>query len=154
MVWLKKVTLFILSALFIALTSCESVRSKSEIEQEKAISKEDLISSFFIQIQNWNNQSIPIIDSLGFEISKMDSSLTFLPYSNDYEPSAFGFTAKNKSDFKAFEESTYLSQDESTQIATYKVWRKKLNDLEILDLSIEPHPTLNWLFLVRLRGQE
>ena len=154
MIWLKKVTLFILSALIIALASCESIRSKSEIEQEKAISKKELISSFFIQIENWSEHSITIIDSLGFEISQRDSMLTFMPYSNDYEPKTFIFAAKKENAFKPFEESSFLSDSKVTVQTNYMVWRKRIKNLQILDLSIEPHPTLNWLFVVRLRGQE
>lgn len=154
MVWLKKVTLFILSAIIILLTSCESARSKSEVEQEEATTKENFISSFFIQIQNWNDQSISTIDSLGFKISEIDSSLTFLPYSNEYENKSFVFTSRDKNAFLAFEESNFLSQSKPIQQLDYKVWRKKLNELQILDFSIEPHPVLGWLFVVRKRGQE
>ncbi|SRR5690554_763160 len=154
MIWLKKVTLFILSLLFITLTSCESIRSKSEIPQEEILSQEDLIAHFFIQIQHWSNLSIPIIDSLGFQISEMDTSLTFLPYSNDYENKSFLFATKNKSAFSAFEESTFLSESKPIKHSSYKVWRKNLNNLQVLDISIEPHPTLEWVFVVRERGQE
>lgn len=153
MVWLKKVTLFILSSIFILLTSCESIRSKTEIEEE-SISKEELITSFFNEIQNWSDHSIQIIDSLGHEISKMDSTLTFLPYSNEYEKKSFVFTSKDRNAFTPFEESKFLSQSTSSQQSSYIVWRKKLNNLQILDFSIEPHPVLGWLFVVRKRGQE
>ncbi|PWH81367.1 hypothetical protein [Brumimicrobium oceani] len=154
MVWLKKVIFFILSAVLIALSSCESNPSKSELEEEKVITKDELISSFFSQIQNWSSKNMTTIDSLGFKISALDSTLTFLPSTNEYEPGGFLFTAKNKSAFKDFEENTFLSEQEAISKSNYKIWRKKIKNLQILDLSIEPHPVLGWLFVIRKRGQE
>lgn len=154
MTWSKRVTLCILSVFFITLISCESTRNKPEAAKEEIITKEDLVSDLFKHVQNWNDLSIPLIDSIGFQISQMDSTLTFLPYSNEYEPKSFVFQAAEKEAFRAFEESDFLSQSKVIKHSTYKVWRKELNELQILDLSIEPHPTLNWVFIVRLRGQE
>jgi hypothetical protein len=154
MAWLKKKILFILSAVLIVFASCENVRNKSAEKQKEGISKEKLVNSFFSHIQNWSDQSVPLIDSLGNVISQMDSALSYLPYKNDYEKHAFLFTAKNKGAFKIFEESDLLSQSEAIQQSSYKVWRKELNNLKVLDFSIEPHPTLNWIFVIRLRSQE
>ena len=154
MVWLKKEILFILSAVLLTFTSCNSVQNKSENEEVETISKEELVDLFFNQIQNWSDQSVDLIDSLGYQIEQNDSLLTFLPYLNDYEENSFIFTAKDKNAFQVFEESSFLSQSVVSQQSSYKVWRKNLNEFQILDLSIEPHPTLDWLFVIRLRSQE
>lgn len=154
MVWLKKEILFILSVALTALSSCDNTSNKAEKEQVNGFSKQELISLFFSQIQNWSEEVIPLIDSLGNEISLIDSTLTFLPYKNDYEPKSFLFTAKDKSAFLDFEENEFLNETLASAQSSYKVWRKNINDQQILDLSIEPHPTLYWLFVVRLRGQE
>ncbi|HLV41717.1 MAG TPA: hypothetical protein VKY37_05520 [Brumimicrobium sp.] len=154
MAWLKKVTLFILSAVLITFTSCERARNKAEIEKSGIISKEELIVRFFNKIQNWRTESVEAIDSLGYQISQLDSSLNFLPYLNDYDNGAFIFTSNNKGAFDIFENSSFLNKSIVSEQNNYKVWRKKLNNLQILDLSIEPHPTLDWIFVIRLRSQE
>lgn len=154
MVWLKKEILFILSIVSIAFTSCENISNSNKEIRDPKITKEKLVSVFFSEIQNWNDESIEIIDSLGGQISKIDSSLTFLPYQNEYESRSFIFTTKDIDAFQVFEESTFLNQTTASQQSSYKVWRKKLNELQILDISIEPHPTLDWIFVIRLRGQE
>lgn len=151
--WLKKVTLFILSALLLIFSSCESVHNKSGNNQEE-ISKEDLINNLFNSLQTWNESSIPLIDSIGFEISKMDSSLSFLPYLNEYEKHSFVFVAKDRNELKSFEESSFLSDEIEIEKSGYSVWRKKTNEVELLDISIEPHPSLGWLLVIRKRGQE
>lgn len=156
MFWLRKVILFILSAVFLTLVSCESVRTKTEIEPhiEKTISQEDLVEAFFTQIRDWNSENLYIIDSLGAEISQINSDLNFMSLGNEHEPNSFVFSAEEKEKFMAFETNEFLSQISPVQQSSYKVWRKKLNNREVLDLSIEPHPTLKWLFVVRKRGQE
>jgi len=154
MVWLKKVILFILSVLFITLISCDSFRSKSESPQKEKISEKELVDLFLKETQNWSVQSIPLIDSIGFKISAIDSFLTFLPYANDYEQNSFVFIAKKKNAFHFFEESDFLFQSKFYKQSSYKVWRQEINNLKVLDFSIEPHPTLDWLFVIRLRSQE
>lgn len=156
MAWLQKVILFILSTVFLFFISCESVRTKSEIDSvvEKPITQEDLVEEFFTQIRSWNSENIYAIDSLGAEISQMNSNLNFLAYGNEYEAHSFVFSANDKEKFKIFEENDFLVQDSPAKQNSYKVWRKKLNNREVLDVSIEPHPVLGWLFVVRKRGQE
>lgn len=154
MVWLKKEILFILSTILITLSSCGGQEKLQDQKEERKSTKEELISAFFEQIQSWNKNNISVIDSIGNEISRLDSSLSFLPLKNDYEPRSFVFTTNDKQNFLPFEESDYLINSDFSQQSSYKVWRKQLNELQILDLSIEPHPTLNWLFVIRLRGQE
>ena len=150
MIWLKKVILFILSALFMVLTSCEGIHSKKE-SKLKTDSIDDLIDDLFKEVQNWDEHTVKYIDSLGFEISQLDSLITFIPYENECENNSFIFIAKNRKAFRSFNQNRFLTKSENS---SYFVWRKKINDLKILDLSIEPHPTLNWLFLIRLRAQE
>ncbi|HLW30039.1 MAG TPA: hypothetical protein VKX29_04215 [Brumimicrobium sp.] len=154
MAWLKRGILFILSLITIVFLSCENTINISKNEQSKVVSKEELVQTFFSKVQSWSKELIPRIDSLGIEIGQSDSILTFYPFINDYEPNSFIFSAKDKSSFYIFEQSEFLKQSEVAQQSSYKVWRKKLNELQILDFSIEPHPTLGWLFVTRLRGQE
>lgn len=156
MVWLKKVTFIILSAVLVLLSSCENVKTKVDIDTDeiKEITLEDLVEDFFIQIQQWNIENSAKIDSLGHEISQFDSTLTFYPLDNHLEVNSFVFSAKQKEFFKVFEKSEFLSENLPIQNSDYRVWRKKLNNRQVLDLSIEPHPVLGWLFVVRKRGQE
>ena len=154
MIWLKKMILFIPSTFLIVLTSCNSVDNKTDSEQGNTISKEELISELFSRIQTWNDQTISLIDSLGFEIDHIDSSLTFLPYSNEHENNSFIFIANDRKSFKPFEESSFLSENIKIQRKKYRVWRKHINNLQILDISIEPHPSLNWVLIIRFRDQE
>src|SRR5690554_3234161 len=79
MVWLKKEILFILSTILITLSSCGGQEKLQNQKEERKPTKEELISAFFEQIQSWNKNNISVIDSLGNEISRLDSSLSFLP---------------------------------------------------------------------------
>ncbi|WP_107039673.1 hypothetical protein [Brumimicrobium mesophilum] len=156
MVWLKKVILYILSAFLLVFTSCDVAGNKPEVskDEDKTNSKEDLVKLFLNQIQNWNSDSIQKIDSIGYEIILLDSALSYHSYENDYQPNSFMFSSNERNSFQVFEENEFLKLTQPIQQSTYKVWRKNLKNLKILDLSIEPHPTLGWLFIARLRGQE
>src|SRR5690554_3244380 len=99
MVWLKKEILFILSTILITLSSCGGQEKLQNQKEERKSTKEELISAFFEQIQSWNKNNISVIDSIGNEISRLDSSLSFLPLKNDYEPRSFVFTTNDKQNF-------------------------------------------------------
>src|SRR5690554_5443770 len=130
MVWLKKEILFILSTILITLSSCGGQEKLQNQKEERKSTKEELISAFFEQIQSWNKNNISVIDSLGRAISHLDSSLSFLPLKNDYEPRSFVFTTNDKQNFLPFEESDYLIKSDFSQQSSYKVWRKQLNELQ------------------------
>jgi len=155
MIWLKREIFIILSFLLLVFSSCsESKPNAIEKLEIKENSKKELIRSFFAHLQNWNNQSYTLIDSIGQQISQMDSTLRFLPFNNSYEKNTFIFTSPNIHSLAVFEESEFLAQSQPIVHSFYKIWRKKINGLQLLDLSIEPHPTLEWIFAIRLRSQE
>jgi len=153
MVWSKKKILFILSVIFVVISSCNSKENKI-LPKEVIVSKDSVISNFFNHFQSRSDESIVIIDSLGAEIGLLDSSLTFLPYSNEYESNSFVFVAQNKLAFKPFEENSFLSDNKEVHDSDYKVWRKNIQNSQILDISIEPHPILKYILSIRFRGQE
>src|SRR5690554_2368905 len=149
MAWWMKATLCILSGFL--LFSCGEKKQKKDVPLKET--KTDKIDQFFETIKHWDKDSVKSINEIGMEISEMDSTLTFLPFSNDYEPNAFIFNSQSQENFKDFENNELLSHG-GKSFSEYKVWRKEINNQKLLDISIEPHPTLKWIFVVRLRGQE
>ncbi|PKR81171.1 hypothetical protein CW751_06190 [Brumimicrobium salinarum] len=146
-----KATLFILSLLLVGLNSCSSDIQENEIKHEEDLSTK--INTFLNQLENWKASEVKYFNQLGKEISKADTLLTFFSFKNKYENNAFIFSAESPKAFNSFEESDLLKEEIFTK-QPYKVWRRKVNHLRILDLSIEPHPTLKWIFVIRLRNQE
>lgn len=158
MVWLKKEILFILSLLFLGLLSCKNKVENSKNEEIEEVVIEvtitDKITLFFENLKTWNEENTVQINQLGKEISTFDSTLQFYPNTNTYDDNSFIFSSLKEENLTIFKNHPFLEEDEPHQFSSYKVWRKKVNNRKILDLSIEPHPTLNWIFVIRKREQE
>lgn len=147
----KKVIFYTLSAITLFLTACNN---KPLVEEKEVPSQTELVSQFFSHFNEWSSNTVDKLDSLGIQIATKDSILEYHSFTNDYQKSTFIFSSKERSTLKVFEESNFLKKETPVKYDSYLTWRKNLDQRKILDCSIEPHPTLKWLFTIRLRGQE
>lgn len=157
MVWSMR-EIFIFLSISLLFCSCNSIKSETN-ENNKSFSKtsianEEARNEFFHQVINSSSNSIELIDSLGFEIARSSDSLSYIPYHNSYEDRAFVFYASDRTAFTVFERVPLLEKDKLLNDSLYSVFRKDRNGKKLLDISIEPHPVLKWVFVIRMRSQE
>lgn len=152
-----KQILFFLS--LIALTGCslnkgQADKGKQLFEKKGSIQNKKvshLVDTFFKALPQWN---ISNLNQYGKDIATKDTSLHFLPFINNVEKGAFVFYTVSRKEFEIFEKSTFLSETSPDCDESYCVWRKMIKNHKVLDISIEPHPTLGWVFIVRKRPQQ
>lgn len=161
MAWWKRVTLFILSCgLFLGCSFNNRQQVPQKLETpvvEKSNAKEqltNLIDSFFNATRIWDFSTPFKLDSIGELVDQNDSSLQFYGFGNSYEKDAWLFSTKNRKQLNCFVKSSFLATTPPTTNLSYRVWRKMTNGRLLLDFSIEPHPILGWVFVVRKRAQE
>lgn len=155
MIWLKKEILFILSVLILGLSACKNdTNTENKFEEVTEISITHKITHFFNEIEKWNMDNVEQINQLGKEIIDFDSTLQFYPNNNDFDYDSFIFSSLHKENLNVFKNHPFLEHYKPYQYSNYKVWRKEINNKKLLDLSIEPHPVLHWIFVIRKRNQE
>lgn len=154
MAWSIRRTFIILS-LSVFVFSCKSVTDKAakDIPTRSPVN-EETIDSFFELVSDFNIDSIEVIDRIGYKIAEENDSLRYIPYRNNYEDRAFIFSSAKKTVFNTFQRVPLFEEDKLLNGVLYSVFRKDIHNKKRLDFSIEPHPTLKWIFVVRFRSQE
>lgn len=155
---LMKVKLFILSGFLVTLYACNNDTkgkiNNNKIEEVEVDIQAETINEFFTAIQIWDTNNEKSIEKLGQKITQLDTTLQFFPLQNSYEKGSFIFSTKKELNFNLLIENSFIHDSNPIQSNTYKVWRRKVNGKNILDISIEPHPTLSYIFVIRKRVQE
>jgi hypothetical protein len=147
--WLKRGTLFILSILFFL--SCDQ---RPENENSKSFDVVQNIDSIFSLAHNWTEEVPPIPNQLLDSLESHLDSIRIHQFNESPEPNAITFSAKNKQQFDVFEKTATLQGLNKVSYQSYTVWRSVIENKEILEFSLQPHPTLSWTFTIRKRGQE
>lgn len=147
--WLKRVTLFFLSILFFL-----SCKQSQENQNSTSFDLTKNIDSVFSLAHRWTHKTPPIpsdlLDSLDAHLDK----ITIHKFKNTINPNTITFSAKSKDAFDIFEQTRTLKRLNKVSYDSYVVWRSVIANKEILEFSLQPHPTLNWTFTIRKRGQE
>lgn len=147
--WLTKVTLFSLSILFFL--SCEQRQGNQTSKSFDVVKNMD---SVFSLAHNWTEEAPPIPEKLMDSLQKHLDSIQVYQFDNSPEPNSIVFSAKNKNQFEIFEKTPTLQKLNKVSYDSYTVWRSVIENKEILEFSLQPHPTLSWTFTIRKRGQE
>lgn len=147
--WSMRGTLFFLSiSLFL---SCESNKDKHSSNAFDIVKNLD---SVFSLAHKWSGEIPPIpselLDSIDFHLD----SIKIHPIDNSIEPNTIIFSAESKNQFDIFEKTATLNKLNKVSYESYTVWRSVIENKEILEFSLQPHPTLSWTFTIRRRGQE
>jgi hypothetical protein len=147
--WLKRGTLFILSILFFL--SCDQSQVN---ENSVTFDVVQNIDSVFSLAHSWTEKAPPIPNKLLDSLDNHLDSIKIHQFSDSPEPNAITFSAKNKQQFDVFEKTPTLQGLNKVSYQSYTVWRSVIENKEILEFSLQPHPTLYWTFTIRKRGQE
>jgi hypothetical protein len=141
--------LFFLSVLFFL--SCES---NHDDKKPKSFDIVQNIDSVFSLAHEWSGKTPPIseelLDSLDFHLD----SIKIYHFNNSIEPKTIIFSAQKKSQLEILEQTSTLKNLNKVSYESYTVWRSVIENKEILEFSLQPHPTLYWTFTIRRRGQE
>ena len=151
----KKGILVILSG-FILFGSCQTqpAQQMNKKQTEGKTSTKELIQTFFDEVKIGDKERIQTINEIGQHIAKKDSFIQFFAFQNAYENNAFLFSANRKEQLNVLKKNSLLEEAVKTSTEQYTVWRPKIAGPQTLDISIEPHPTLHWVLVVRRRVQE
>lgn len=147
--WLKRVTLFFLS--FFIFLSCKQSQEGKKMESYDLIGH---IDSVFSLAHRWTDETPPISDKLLDSLDSHLDKITIHKFKNTIDPNTIAFSAKSKDEFEIFEKTQTLKKLNKVSYDSYTVWRSVIANKEILEFSIQPHPTLIWTFTIRKRGQE
>ena len=137
--WWTKRMLFILSVL--VLTACSSEIDRQNEENTAAL---DPVNEFINNLCYLVDLESPVIDSLVRQIHLAANNINGFTTKNPIDPGKIIFTAQHDSIFKPFIHTLKPHIDYNRNFQTYRVW--KTNQLEF---SLSPHPTENWVFMVR-----
>lgn len=147
--WLKKGTLFFLSIIF--LNSCDP---NHNLEKPEKFNLVQHLDSVFSLARNWSGDEPPIPNRLLDNINQNMDSVKVHYYNNNIEPQSILFTAPSKSSLLVVEQTPTLKSLNKVSYQTYDVWRSTIEEKEILEFSLQPHPTKKWVFSIRKRSQE
>lgn len=147
--WLKKGILFILSIFL-----CLSCNQHEEKQDSTAFDIVQNIDSVFSLAHEWTDEDPPIPTQLLDSLNRNLDSIEIHAFNYSAEPNAITFSAKDKSHFEIFEKTPTLKRLNKVSYQSYTVWRSLIKNKEILEFSLQPHPTLSWTFTIRRRGQE
>lgn len=147
--WSMRGTLFFLSLIFFL--SCESNQDKNNSNTFDLVQNVD---SVFSLAHKWSGKKPPIPNKLLDSLDLYLDSISIHPLDNSIEPNTIIFSANSKSQFDIFEKTPTLSKLNKVSYESYTVWRSVIENKEILEFSLQPHPTLSWTFTIRRRGQE
>jgi hypothetical protein len=144
-----KGTLFILSIIFFV--SCES---KHNLEKSEEFNLVNHLDSVFSLAQKWSGDEPPIPNELLDSINAHMDSVEIHYYDNNIEPQGILFTAPSKNSLLIVEQTTTLKNLNKVSYQSYDVWRSAIEEKEILEFSLQPHPIKKWVFSIRKRSQE
>lgn len=147
--WLKKGTLFFLSILFFL-----SCKQNQESQNSKPFDIVQNIDSVFSLAHEWSEETPPIPNQLLDSLAIHLDSIKIHRLKNSPEPNTITFSADSKSQFNVFEKTPTLKGLNKVSYDSYTVWRSVIQNKEILEFSLQPHPTLFWTFTIRKRSQE
>lgn len=147
--WSMKGTLFFLSIyLFVG---CNSDQSNIKLKEFDVVQH---IDSVFSLAHNWTEKAPPIPDELLDSLNLHLDSITIYNYGNSIEPNSIIFSALEKSQLEKLEQTPTIQKLNKVSYQSYDVWRSVIEGKQILEFSLQPHPTLSWTFIIRRRGQE
>ncbi|MDX1651514.1 MAG: hypothetical protein R3277_03415 [Brumimicrobium sp.] len=147
---LTKEILYFLS-ISVFLFNCSGERSETGPEVPD---RSQLIDSVFYLAENWTDRGSPFEDILLKEISEHFSGIKGYNLGNEIDPSAIVFTARSKDELSPFLKAEQLQKLSPYDFKSYKVWRSEVNGEELIEYSLQPHPTEKWIFSIRKRKQE
>jgi hypothetical protein len=147
--WSMKEILFFLS--IILFVSCESNQTIDKPEEFDLVKHLD---SIFVLAHNWSGDEPPVPNELLDIINANMDSVEIYHFDNDIEPQSILFTAFKKSQLEFLEETPTLQRLNKVSYDSYDVWRSIIEGKQILEFSLQPHPTKKWTFSIRKRSQE
>ena len=147
--WMKQILLFLSILLFFGCSE------ELKPEDTDLVESKSLLETFFETLEHFHEKDFhQQIDLMVAEINQSDLGIVAYGFDNPIDHGKILFTAKVDSLLAPLSELADQLTKERYTFDEYTVWRTKINQINVLELSRSPHPTEGFIFMIRERLQE